>query len=74
MTKERMYRYLGRNGIITTVVKLENIDPILMTRLQAAEGKLLTNGVDKVAAITVFDDEIDNWIEIEDDRTDKINL
>lgn len=73
MIKEKMYRYLGRNGTITSVIKLENIEPIPMIRLKAEQGKILTNGIDKTIAITVFEDEVNDWTEIEDE-TDKINL
>jgi hypothetical protein len=36
MVKEKMYRYLGRNGTITSPIKIENIDPILMVKLKAS--------------------------------------
>jgi hypothetical protein len=35
MVKEKQYRYLGRNGTITTPIKLEQIDPIIMFCLKA---------------------------------------
>ena len=66
MTTQKMYRYLGRNGSITTGIKLENIDPILMVNLKASTGKILTDGVKKVYSVIVFEDEIDNWTEIDD--------
>lgn len=66
MITEKMYRYLGRNGNITTHIKLESIDPILMINLKASTGKILTDGVKKVYSVIVFEDEIDNWTEIDD--------
>jgi len=66
MIVKKMYRYLGRNGNITTHILLENIAPINMVRLEANVGKILTNGYKKVYAITVFPDEVDEWYEIED--------
>ena len=36
MTKTTMYRYLGRNGIITTRVHLDGISFIPMVTLKAA--------------------------------------
>lgn len=66
MVTEKMYRYLGRNGTITTAIKLENIDPILMLQLKAEKGKILTNGIQKVYSVIVFADERDEWTEIED--------
>lgn len=65
MTTEKMYRYLGRNGTITTSVKLENINPIPMVRLKASEDKILTNGVTQVHTIVVFEDEVSDWKEID---------
>lgn len=66
MTQQKMYRYLGRNGILTTPILLEKIDPIPMVFLRASEGKILTNGVKKIYQVTVFEDEVSNWVEIED--------
>lgn len=66
MTTKNIYRYLGRNGIITSEIKLEKIDPILMFNLTAEKGKILTNGVEKTYSITLFEDEIKNWYEIDD--------
>lgn len=65
MVKEKMYRYLGRNGTITSPIKLENIDPILMVKLKASQGKILTDGNRKVSSIVVFEDEVSNWEEID---------
>jgi hypothetical protein len=61
-----MYRYLGRNGTITTHSHLEQINPIPMIRLSAAKGKILTDENLKVYSVTVFEDEVNNWTEIED--------
>jgi hypothetical protein len=67
MTQETMYRYLGRNGIITSRIKLEQIDPIPMVRLIASPGKMLTNGISVVPIVTVFEDEVNNWTEIDEE-------
>lgn len=66
MITQKLYRYLGRNGTITSPVKLEQIDPIPMIDLKASQGKILTDGVKKVYSIIVFEDEISNWEEIDD--------
>ena len=70
MVQEKMYRYLGRNGTITTPIKLENINPIPMIYLKANQGKILTNGISKTYAIVVFEDEVKDWIEIDDEGQD----
>lgn len=66
MISQKMYRYLGRNGTITTAIKLENIAPIPMVQLKAENGKILTDGIRTAYSVTVFEDELNNWYEIED--------
>ena len=64
MTKTTMYRYLGRNGIITTRVHLDGISFIPMVALKAAPGKMLTDGERTCYSITVEAEEADKWREI----------
>ena len=66
MTKVKMYRYLGRNGIITSPVLLDKVEPIVMYELRAATGKILTNGVKSLKSTLVFEDELKDWTEIDD--------
>lgn len=66
MITEKMYRYLGRNGNITSKVLLENIAPIPMVNLRASAGMILTNGVITTYSVIVFEDEVKDWKEIED--------
>ena len=66
MTKSKMYRYLGRNGIISSPVLLEKIEPIAMYELRAAEGKVLSNGEEFAKVKLIFADELKDWIEIDD--------
>lgn len=44
MTKDRKYRYLGRNGILDTKVLLDGINHINIVTINADPGKILTNG------------------------------
>lgn len=64
MIKNKIYRYLGRNGIITTPILLDGASPIVMYRLIADAGMVLTNGDIFVSQIDVFDDEVSNWTEV----------
>lgn len=64
MTKQKVYRYLGRNGMITTPVLLEGVNPIIMYRLNADANMRLTNGIITVLSVDVFEDDVDNWYEI----------
>ncbi len=66
MVKNKMYRYLGRNGIITSPILLESIEPIPMFIIVASEGKLLTNGVEKVKEKLIFSEELKDWSEIDE--------
>lgn len=66
MTKTKMYRYLGRNGIITSPVLLDKVEPIVMYELRAATGKILTNGEKSLKSTLVFEDELKDWTEIDD--------
>ncbi len=66
MKKYKQYKYIGRNGIITSPIKLDGINFIPMTRLEAEPGYILTNGAQFVQAITVEDDELDMWSEVVD--------
>ena len=70
MKKTKMYRYLGRNGILTTKIHLDGISYIPMVLLQADEGKILTDGERKHYSITVEETEAELCREITD-NTDK---
>ena len=65
MKKEKMYRYLGRNGMITTHVELIDIQPLSMVKLSSEAGFLLTDGEKTAYSITVFPEEVEQWYEIE---------
>lgn len=64
MTKKKVYRYLGRNGIVNTPVLIEGTTPITMYRLIADANMMLTNGISVTRMIDVFGDELDDWYEI----------
>ena len=66
MKKVKIYKYIGRNGTITSPILLDGIVKIDMYHLTADEGKVLTNGDVKLHSIHVYVDEVDNWIEIDD--------
>ena len=66
MIKKNLYRYFGRNGMITSLVLLDNIEHLLMYRLIADEGKMLTNGELLVKSIDIFAEDLSKWTEIEE--------
>lgn len=66
MVKKDLYRYAGRNGIITSLVHLEDAKFYPMYRLIADEDKILTNGELKVKTIDIFAEDLGKWTEIEE--------
>lgn len=69
MTKEVWYRYLGTNGVINSPVHLEDIYYVRLIKLQAGLNKVLTNGEQFKSSVTVPEEEVDNWQEV-----DAVNL
>ena len=65
MQKTVLYRYLGTNGTIESPVHLEDIYYVRVIRLTADPGKRMTNGVHTLAQVTVPEEEIDLWSEID---------
>jgi hypothetical protein len=65
MQKIKRYRYLGKNGILTTSILLEGNEPIYMYRLIADEGKMLTNGEKVVSQTEIFVEDLASWTEID---------
>ena len=63
MTKQKLYKYIGYNGTITSPVLLPGIDPLELIELRADGDKYLTDGERKVSSIVVPADEVDNWTE-----------
>lgn len=66
MIKNIEYTYLGTNGTLTTPIHLEGIYAIKKCCLIADKNKMLTNGKDKVKVITVLEDEVPFWYEIDE--------
>ena len=65
MKKIKSYRYIGKNGIITTPILLEGAKAYKMFTLIASEGKVLTDGEKVRNVVTIFADELDQWSEID---------
>lgn len=64
MKKTKLYRYLGKNGIVTTPIEIIGVEPIRMFRLDADKDKILTNGEQFSISVQVFAEDLDNWTEI----------
>ena len=65
MKKVKLYRSIGKNGIITTPILLEGTKVYEMFTLIASEGKVLTDGEKVRDTVTIFADELDQWSEID---------
>lgn len=66
MIKQERYRYLGKNGIVTTPIQIVGIEPILMYYIAAEEGKILTDGERYTQQTEIFAEDLDKWKEIDD--------
>ena len=66
MIKTNMYRYFGRNGILTTKILLDGISHIKFVELRAEEGKILTDGKRLTYSIVVEPEDVELWQEITD--------
>ena len=66
MIKKDLYRYTGRNGIITSLVHLDEAKFYPMYRLIADDGKVLTDGELKVKSIDIFAEDLDKWTELDE--------
>lgn len=66
MKQYKRYRYIGRNGIITSAVLLDGINHLPMMYLEADAGFILTDGETRVRTIIVEADELHKWYEVVD--------
>lgn len=64
MTKQNIYKYFGRNGVIVSLVFLDYANRMDMYQLVADEGKILTNGERKVHNIIINKEDLKLWSEI----------
>ena len=62
---KKIYIYEGENGSITSPIDLPGINRIECIQIQADEGKLLTNGIQKGHIFTIRPKLIDQWYEID---------
>lgn len=63
MTKRKLYRYIGYNGIITSPILLEDAKHSVWYELRASGGKVLVNKDKQAYVITVPESEVELWTE-----------
>ena len=66
MEKTVLYQYIGTNGIILSPVHLEDTYYIRKLSLKANKGCILTNGEIYRKNITIPEEDLDLWFEVED--------
>lgn len=67
MIKEILYTYLGTNGTVTTPIHLEDIYYVRKIRLLADYKKVLTkDNQHYFKEVTVSEEDVNEWIEIND--------
>ena len=66
MKQYKRYRYIGRNGIITSAVLLDDVKYIPMLYLEAEPGFILTDGQVKKRATIIMAEDLPSWYEIVD--------
>jgi phosphatidate phosphatase PAH1 len=66
MKKIKFYRYVGRNGYITSKILLDDIKHYNYFHLIADNGKKLTNGELILSSAMVPEEEVSLWYEIDD--------
>lgn len=66
MKKINIYMYLGSNGTITSPVLLEGVQHATYYKLEADEGKILTNGKNEQLTVIIPVEDLDKWKEIDD--------
>jgi hypothetical protein len=65
MTKEKVYKYVGCNGTITSEVLLPGISNLPYVRLIADSGCMLQRGNIKHKIVLVPEHEVELWTEVE---------
>lgn len=63
MTQQKLYKYIGYNGTITSPVLLPEINCIKLIEIKADNGYYLTNGSRKVFSIIVPVEDLALWRE-----------
>lgn len=64
MKKEKLYRYIGYNGTVTSPILLPNTDHLVIYQLTATPGHYLTDGATKVYRANVVEADLDKWVEV----------
>lgn len=64
MTQEKLYKYVGYNGTITSEVLLPGIANLPYVRLRAKPGYVLQRGSIRHSVVLVPENEVELWTEV----------
>jgi hypothetical protein len=64
MKKVKRYKYLGRNGILSTRIQLQDVEGIPMYELYAEENMILTDGERRKESVIVYIEDLEKWEEV----------
>jgi hypothetical protein len=62
-----MYKYIGSNGTFLTSIQINTTDKIELVEIKAEQGKILTDGIERVYYKIILKDELNLWQEIDDE-------
>ena len=65
MTKQKIYQYTSNKGTVLTTVDLEMGNPKILYQLKAEKGKILVNENNRVENITIPQQELHLWQEVD---------
>lgn len=65
MKKLVVYRYLGTNGVVETPVHIEDTFYTRLLQLTADEGKILVKNGEERSNVTIPEDDLENWEEVQ---------
>lgn len=71
MKTRKLYRYIGRNGSITSPILLEDIKHIPLMELKADAGFILRNADVTKHSVIVHIDEVNLWVEVPADMIEQ---
>lgn len=64
MRKNKVYKYVGKNGYVHTPVLLNGVEHYDMYELFADEGMMLTNGTKNYYSVLIDAEDLDKWTEV----------
>jgi hypothetical protein len=64
MKKQKLYKYIGYNGIITSPILLPDVKNLVVYELRADNKCYLTDGENKRYSVIVLEEDVEHWQEV----------